>query len=79
VKAQTKLTLENLRRTLEAGGLGFDDVVEALVYVSDIRFYDAMNEVYREMMPSPPPARATVGTELMAADALVEIVMLAAK
>jgi 2-iminobutanoate/2-iminopropanoate deaminase len=48
-----------------------------LVYVSDIRFYNDMNEVYREMMPSPPPARATVGAQLVSPEALVEIVMLA--
>lgn len=79
LKAQTRLTLENLQKTLQAGGLDFDDVVDVLVYVSDIRYYQAMNEVYREMMPSPFPARATVGSGLMAADALVEIVMLATK
>jgi 2-iminobutanoate/2-iminopropanoate deaminase len=79
VKTQTRLTLENLKKTLQAAGLDFDDVVDVLVYVSDIRYYQQMNEVYKEMMPNPPPARATVGSELMAADALVEIVMLATR
>jgi enamine deaminase RidA (YjgF/YER057c/UK114 family) len=38
-----------------------------------------MNEVYREMVGSPFPVRATVGAQLMAPEALVEIVMLAVK
>jgi 2-iminobutanoate/2-iminopropanoate deaminase len=79
VKTQTRLTLQNLQKTLQAAGLDFDDVVDVLVYLADIRHYQQMNEVYKEMMPNPPPARATVGSELMAPDALVEIVMLATR
>jgi 2-iminobutanoate/2-iminopropanoate deaminase len=78
-KEQTRLTLGNLRAALNAAGLDFNDVVEVMVYLSDIRHYQAMNEVYREMVGSPPPARATVGAQLMAPEALVEIVMLAVK
>ncbi len=79
VKAQTRQTLENLLNTLRAGGLGFEDVVEATVFLSDSRYYDIMNEVYREMIPHAPPARATVGTPLMSPEALVEIMMTARK
>ena len=79
VKTQTRLTLQNLQKTLQAAGLDFDDVVDVLVYLADVRHYQQMNEVYKEMMPNPPPARATVGSELMAPDALVEIVMLATR
>ncbi|HSF15114.1 MAG TPA: RidA family protein [Vicinamibacteria bacterium] len=76
-KAQTRQALESLKATLEADGLGFEDVVDVLVYLSDIRYYDAMNEVYRDMISLPPPARATVGAQLMSEDALVEIIMTA--
>ena len=55
------------------------DVESATVFLTDIRHYQAMNAVYREVMPSPPPARATVGTQLMSPDALVEIQMVASK
>jgi 2-iminobutanoate/2-iminopropanoate deaminase len=79
VKEQTRITLDNLKAALNAAGLDFKDVVEAMVYLTDIRYYNAMNEVYREMVGTPFPARATVGAELMAPEALVEIVMLAAK
>lgn len=77
LKAQARQTLENLRATLKAAGMDFDDVIDVQVYLSDIRFYQAMNEVYREMMPAPLPARATVGSPLMTPDALIEIIMLA--
>ena len=79
VEAQTRQTFENIRRTLAAADLDFDDVVNVMVYVSDIRYFNAMNEVYASFMPTPPPSRATVGVELMTPDALVEIMMVAEK
>lgn len=75
--AQTRLVLDKLKRTLSAADMGFEDVVSATVYLSDIRHYEAMNAVYKEIMPTPPPARTTVGTQLMSADAWVEISMIA--
>ena len=36
-----------------------------------------MNEVYRELVPSPRPSRTIIGTALMSPDALVEIMMVA--
>lgn len=58
-------------------GLGLDDVVESTVFLTDIRRFSAMNEVYRELVPQPRPARTTVGTALMSPDTLVEVMMVA--
>ena len=77
--AQTRVVLERLAATLAAADMSFRDVVDATVFLADIRHYAAMNEVYREMVGSPPPARATVGTQLMSPEALVEIQMTAVK
>ena len=75
VTAQTQVVLDNLKATLAAADMTFDDVTDATVYLSDIRFYDAMNAVYAKTLGRPAPARATVGTVLMSPDALVEIQM----
>lgn len=74
---QTRLTLSSLEATLKAAGLGFGDVVNATVYLSDPRYYDAMNKVYKEVVGKNPPARATVGMPLMTPHAWVEIQMTA--
>ena len=79
IKDQTRQALENIRTTLKTAGMTFDNVVDVMVYISDIRFYPAMNEVYAEMMPNPPPARATIGAQLMSAEQLVEIMMTATR
>lgn len=77
IRSQVGQTLENLRATLAEAGLDFRHVVEANVYLADARHYSAMNEVYREVLPTPPPARSTVATRLMAPEAMVEIMMVA--
>ncbi len=77
VEAQTLVALVRLAKTLTAAGLTFRDVEMASVFLTDIRHYAAMNQVYREIVGSPPPARATVGAPLMSPDALVEIQMTA--
>lgn len=79
VGAQTRVTLQRLQATLQAAGMSFSDVESATVYLGDIRHYTTMNEVYRELMPAPPPARATVGAQLMVPEAMVEIAMIASR
>lgn len=77
IKAQTRQTIENIEATLRAAEMTLDDVVDVMVYVADMRDYQAMNEAYAAMMPDPPPPRATVGAPLMSTSALVEIVVTA--
>lgn len=76
---QTRAVLGRLAEALEAGGLTFQDVDDAVVYLEDIRDYAAMNEVYREVVGAPPPARATVETQMMGAGIKVEIMMTATR
>lgn len=79
VEAQTQITLDRLAATLKAAGMSFADVERSTVFLTDIRHYDKMNAVYGAAMPTPPPARATVGTKLAGPDALVEIQMVASR
>lgn len=79
IKNQARVTFERLRSTLQAAGMSFRDVESVTVFLTDVRHYQQMNEIYKEIMPSPPPARATVGTQLMSPDALIEIQMVASK
>ena len=77
VAAQTRQALARLEATLKAEGLGFEDVIETTVFLTDVRHFGIMNDIYREVVPGPRPARTTVGTALMSPDALVEIQMIA--
>lgn len=74
IEAQTRQTLENLKRTLALAGAGLGDVVKVNIFLTDMTSFAAMNGVYREYFPSEPPARTTVGTTGLANPAMqVEI------
>ncbi len=74
---QTRAVLGRLGEALEAAGLGFADVDDAVVFLEDMRDYPAMNAAYRELVGEPFPARATVEAQLMGAGIEVEIMMTA--
>lgn len=78
-KAQTREALARIGRTLDAAGVGWSHVVDAVVYLRDIKDFGAMNEVYREVLKADPPARATVETGLVSPDGLVEIMVTAVR
>jgi 2-iminobutanoate/2-iminopropanoate deaminase len=64
IRSETRRTLENIRVILEAAGCSLRDVVRVGVFLSDIKDFDAMNEVYRQFFREDPPARTTVGAQL---------------
>jgi 2-iminobutanoate/2-iminopropanoate deaminase len=79
VKAQTKELLVRTERTLKAAGYDWSHVVDGVVYLTDMSKFQDMNAAYREIFSKDFPARATVGTGLMGADGLVEIMFTAVK
>lgn len=70
---ETRQSLENIRRVLEAAGTGLPRVVKCTVFLADIADYAAMNEVYATFFPNEPPARSTVAASGLAFGAKVEI------
>lgn len=77
VQEQTAQVLENAASILEAAGASIDDVVKATVFLDDIEYYDAVNEVYAEHMGDPFPARSAVEVADLPADIGVEIEVIA--
>jgi aminoacrylate peracid reductase len=77
--AQTRETLARAGRTLKAAGFDWTHVVDGVVYITDVQNFPAMNTGYRTIFTKEFPARATVGTGLVAPDGLVEIMFTAVK
>ncbi len=73
VGSQTRQTIANLRAILEAGGSSLERLVKTTVFLADMRLFDEMNAVYRELIPEPRPGRSTVQASLARPDLLVEI------
>jgi reactive intermediate/imine deaminase len=73
VASQTRQALSNLRAILEAGGSSLDGLVKTTVFLADMRLFEEMNAVYRELVPEPRPSRSTVEARLARPELLVEI------
>jgi len=79
VAAQTRETFAKLERALSAAGLTPADVVDALVYVTDLTSAPEVEREYRAFFGSSTPARTVVRSGLMSGDGLVEIMLTAVK
>jgi 2-iminobutanoate/2-iminopropanoate deaminase len=64
ISAQTRQVFENITVLLEAAGTSWANVVRVGVFLSDIRNFAAMNEVYKTYVTEPYPARTTVQAQL---------------
>jgi len=76
--AQTRATLEKLRRTLGAAGSSPGQVAESIVYVTNPNNLPAIDAEYQTFFGSHRPARTTIRCGLVAPDGLVEIMLTAA-
>lgn len=66
VEHETRLTLNALKRVLEAGGSSVQKLVKVNIFLSDIeRDFDGMNRVYKEFFTDEFPARRTVQAKLV--------------
>jgi len=76
-KAQTQNALANIQVQLSKAGCRLKDVVKATVFLSDIRGFEEMNEVYRNAFAPDFPARSTIEAHLARPEFLVEIEVIA--
>ena len=60
IARQTELSLEGVKRALEAAGSSLDKVVKATVYITNAAHFETVNEVYRRYFPHNPPARSFI-------------------
>ena len=72
-KDQARKSLDNLRLTLTAAGLGLENVVKTTIFLQDMDDFGAVNEVYAEYFSEPYPARSTVQVARLPRDVRVEI------
>ena len=78
-ESQTTRAMENLHAVLEASGLGFSDVVQSRIYLTNMSDWTAVNRIYGTYFNGTYPARATVQVAGLPKGARVEIEMVAQK
>lgn len=72
IRVQTEAAMARIGETLAQCGVGFDHVVKATVWLSDMQYFAGFNEVYARHFPNGYPVRSTVSAKL-ALDVDVEI------
>jgi 2-iminobutanoate/2-iminopropanoate deaminase len=75
---QTHRTLKNLQAVVEAAGASMETIIQVVIYLTNMKDFDEMNEVYASYFNDSYPARATVGVAALAKGALVEMQAIAA-
>jgi reactive intermediate/imine deaminase len=73
VEAQVRQVFENLKAIVTAAGAGFDDVVKATVFLTDLSHFALVNKVMADYFREPYPARAAVGVAALPRGAMVEV------
>ena len=75
IAAQTGQVFDDLAAVLDAAGTGFDRVVKATVFVTDLGDSATLNAVYEARFAGHKPARSTVQVAALPRGAKVEIEM----
>lgn len=78
IEAQTRQTMENVKKVLALADCGLDDVVKVNVWLDDTRDFWTFNRVYASYFEGNRPARSTVRSQLMV-DGKIEIDVVAYK
>ena len=77
IPEQTQRVMANLEAILAAAGIGFADVVKTTVFLTDMKDFQAMNEVYARAFGEHRPARSTVAVSGLPRGVNVEIEVVA--
>ena len=77
IKAQTQQVFKNLWSVLESAGLTSDNVIKVNVFLTDMKLFSEMNDVYKTEFTEPYPARSTVGVKELPLGASIEIELIA--
>jgi len=73
IEAETRQTLENIRRVLVENGSSLDRVVKCTAMLADIGEWGAMNDVYASHFSRRLPARSAFGASGLALGARIEL------
>ena len=78
ITAQAEQSCRNVGAVLEAGGVGFENVIKTTCFLADMADFAAFNEVYAKYFVSK-PARSCVAVKTLPKNVLCEIEAIACK
>lgn len=79
LQSETHQCMKNLDAILKEAGMSFSNVVKSTIFITDMKRFAEINEVYAQYFTSEPPARETVQVAALPKFVNVEISMIAVK
>jgi len=79
LQEETHQVMHNLKVILEQAGMDFSNVVKTTIFITDMKRFAEMNEVYGKYFETNFPARETVQVSALPKFVNVEISMIAVK
>lgn len=79
IKEQCTQAFKNIGYILEEAGYGFENVVKTTVYLTDMKDFAVMNEVYATFYKEPYPARVAFAVVGLPKAGLIEVDVVAAR
>lgn len=73
IEEQTRMTLENIKRCVEAVGASMQDIFKVVIMLKNPEDYKRMNAVRAEYFKKDPPISTCFRAEVMRSDLLIEI------
>ena len=74
IEQETNQVLKNLLAVLNAGGAKAEDVIKTTIYLTDLKHFKPVNDIYSEFFNGEnPPARACVEVSSLPKGVLIEI------
>lgn len=70
---QTRHVLESLKEILHAAGASLQAVVKTTVFLTDMKRFQEMNEIYKEYFAEQPPARTCISPRELPRGSQIEI------
>lgn len=77
IENECNQVLNNIKAIVEAGGKNLHDVSKTTIYLTDLKNFTKVNEVYEYFFLSEPPARETVEVKALPKGARIEISVIA--
>lgn len=77
IQDETKMVMQNLEYILTEAGVGFENVVKATIFLTDMGKFSAVNEVYGAYFGDNAPARECVQVAALPRGVQVEISVIA--
>lgn len=73
IEGQTRRVLDNMRGILESQGLSLESLIKTTIFLTDMRNFSKVNEVYGSYFSDNAPARSTVEVSGLPRGATIEI------